>query len=63
MSEELKVLVVDDEITVCKSCMKTLIQEDYVVDYSLNGEDALKKIAVSSYDLVLCLINYLTFNG
>lgn len=53
MSEELKVLVVDDEITVCKSCMKTLIQEDYVVDYSLNGEDALKKIAVSSYDLVI----------
>jgi len=53
MSEELRILVVDDEITVCNSCIKTLIQEGYAVDYSLNGEEALKKIAIGNYDLVI----------
>jgi len=53
MSEELRVLVVDDEIAVCNSCMKTLTREGYTVDYSLNGEEALKKIAIGNYDLVI----------
>ncbi len=53
MAEELRVLVVDDEITVCNSCMKTLSREGYKVDYSLNGAEALKKIAGGNYDLVV----------
>ena len=53
MAEELRVLVVDDEVAVCNSCIKTLTQEGYVVDHSLNGEEALKKIASDNYDLVI----------
>ena len=53
MTKEQRVLVVDDEIAVCNSCMKTLSREGYAVDYSLNGEEALKKISASSFDLVI----------
>jgi CheY-like chemotaxis protein len=53
MAEELRVLIVDDEIAVCNSCMKTLSREGYAVDYSLSGEEALNKIAIGNYDLVI----------
>lgn len=48
-----RVLVVDDEMRVCNSCMKTLKSEGYTVDYALNGEEALEKVADGNFDLVV----------
>jgi FixJ family two-component response regulator len=53
MTKEIRVLVVDDEVGVCNSCMKTLSREGYQVDYVLDGEAALDQIAASPYDLVV----------
>mgnify|MGYP001051190897 CR=1 FL=1 len=55
MSEKNKkrILVVDDEITVCKSIRQAVVSEDYDVDTALSGEEALKKDSEKAYDLVI----------
>jgi CheY-like chemotaxis protein len=39
-----RILVVDDELNICHSCVKVLKKMDYRVDYALNGYDALKMV-------------------
>ena len=48
-----KILVVDDEQTVCNSIKKILSRKGYSVDNSLNAEEAMMKIKSTSYDLVI----------
>lgn len=48
-----KILVVDDEITVCKSISQAILAEEYEVDTALSGEEALKKDEEKNYHLVL----------
>jgi DNA-binding response OmpR family regulator len=48
-----RVLVVDDERTVCSSCEKILSQEGYKVDVALSGEEALGKVKGDGFDLVI----------
>jgi len=48
-----KILVVDDEITVCKSICQAIISEEHEVDSALSGEEALKKEKEKGYDLVI----------
>lgn len=48
-----KILVVDDEQTVCNSIKKILSRKGYEVDNTLNVEEAIDKIEKSSYDLVI----------
>ena len=37
-----RILIVDDEINICRSCTKVLTKLNYEVDYALNGYDARK---------------------
>ena len=48
-----RILIVDDEITVCKSIRQAILSEEYEVDMALSGEEALKKDAEKTYDLVV----------
>jgi DNA-binding NtrC family response regulator len=48
-----KVLVVDDELTVCKSIRQVLVREDYDVDMALSGEEALRKEGERHYDVMI----------
>jgi CheY-like chemotaxis protein len=48
-----KILVVDDEITVCKSIRNAILCDEYTVDTALSGEEALKKDQQECYDLVI----------
>ena len=48
-----RILVVDDELTVCKSIRKVLIREDCEVDMALSGEEALRKEADEPYDVMI----------
>jgi len=48
-----KILVVDDEITVCKSIRQAILSDDYEVDMALSGEEALKKDKDKNYDLIV----------
>jgi DNA-binding NtrC family response regulator len=48
-----KILVVDDEKTVCDSIKKILSRKGYEVDNTLNADDAVQKIKENTYDLVI----------
>jgi DNA-binding response OmpR family regulator len=48
-----KILVVDDEINVCKSIRQAIVKEEYEVDMALSGEEALEMDKKELYDLVI----------
>jgi two-component system phosphate regulon sensor histidine kinase PhoR len=48
-----RILVVDDEPTVCKSIRQVLVREDCDVDTALSGEEALRKDAERPYDVMI----------
>jgi len=48
-----KILVVDDEINVCKSIRQAILSDDYDVDTALSGEEALEKDKERHFDLVI----------
>jgi DNA-binding NtrC family response regulator len=48
-----RILVVDDEETVCQSIKKILSRKGYTVENALNVEDAVKKINNLKFDLVI----------
>jgi DNA-binding NtrC family response regulator len=48
-----RILVVDDELTVCKSIRQVLVREDCEVDMAQSGEEALKKEADEPYDVMI----------
>jgi YesN/AraC family two-component response regulator len=52
-SKEVKILVVDDEITVCKSIRQAILSDEYEVDTALSGEEALKKDEETAYHIVI----------
>jgi len=47
------ILVVDDEITVCKSIRQAIAGDEYEIDLALSGEEALKKDDEKKYDLII----------
>jgi DNA-binding NtrC family response regulator len=48
-----RILVVDDELTVCKSIRQVLLREDCDVDIAPSGEEALRKDAEAPYDVMI----------
>ncbi|HSA97030.1 MAG TPA: response regulator [Acidobacteriota bacterium] len=48
-----RILVVDDEITVCKSIRQAILREDCDIDMSQSGEDALRLEAEAPYDVLI----------
>jgi DNA-binding NtrC family response regulator len=48
-----RILVVDDELTVCKSIRQVLVGSDCDVDMAQSGEEALSKEAEQPYDVMI----------
>ena len=48
-----RILVVDDEEIVLRSCVRILGEGDYALDTARDGSEALKKIDAGAYDLVI----------
>jgi len=48
-----RVLIVDDEDIVVRSCLRILADTDYVVDVARGGREALEKIDESAYDVLV----------
>ncbi len=48
-----RILVVDDEVRVCKSIRQVLLQDDCEVDMAQSGEDALIKEVERPYDVMI----------
>lgn len=53
MAEAPRVLIIDDEPTICKNCVKILSKLDFSIASSLSGHDALKKMEEKTYDVVI----------
>lgn len=47
------ILVVDDEITACKSCRDILSREGHSVEFTVSAREALELIDKKAYDLIL----------
>ena len=48
-----RILVVDDEINVCKSVRQALLNPEYEIEIALSGADALRLENENPYDVVL----------
>ena len=48
-----RILVVDDETTVCQSIKLALADEGYSIDLAASGEEALRRSDLADYDLIL----------
>lgn len=53
MADSARILVVDDELPVCKSVSSALSTENYTVDMALSAEEALTKEQEATYDVVI----------
>jgi NADH-quinone oxidoreductase subunit E/NADP-reducing hydrogenase subunit HndA len=53
MSDDIKILVVDDEPIVIRSCEAVLKAEGFNVESTLSGKDAILKMEQQPYDLVI----------
>jgi len=47
------VLVIDDELTVCRSCQKILSEDGYAVSIALNGREGLERARKEDFDLAI----------
>jgi len=52
-SEPQRILIVDDELNICQSCVKILSKKGYHVSYALNGYDALKLVAEEPFEIIV----------
>ena len=52
-SEKKKILLVDDELTVCHSIRRALVREEYDIDIALSGEEALRMEERKIYDVMI----------
>ncbi len=47
------ILIVDDEVNICRNCEKILSKMDCVVSTAQNGQEALSRIEAESFDVVV----------
>jgi DNA-binding NtrC family response regulator len=52
-TEQRRILIVDDELNICQSCVKILSKQDHHVQYALNGYDALKMMADNPFCVIV----------
>lgn len=48
-----KILIVDDEMTVCRSIQKALLSDALEIDTATGGDEALRKEGEKSYDVIV----------
>jgi DNA-binding NtrC family response regulator len=48
-----RILVIDDEINVCKSVRQALLNPDYEIELALSGADALRLEGENPFDVIL----------
>jgi DNA-binding NtrC family response regulator len=58
-----RILVVDDEVGICQSCVKILSKEGHQVEYALNGYDALRMMQDNPFDLVITDLKMSSMGG
>ncbi len=63
MTSDTKILIIDDEPSICSGCKIILSEQGYDVETSCCGEDCLKKISDDSFDLAILDIKLPDMSG
>jgi len=63
MSAAAKILIVDDELVICKSCEKILRRAGHDVVYTTSGKEALEILAGETFDVVFTDLKMLDMGG
>ena len=58
-----RILVVDDEATVCRSIRQALLCEDYDIDIAMSGEEALRMDENKAYEVMVVDLMMPGLNG
>src|SRR4030042_203440 len=58
-----RILVVDDELGICQSCVKILSKEGHHVEYALNGYDALKMMQQKPFEFIITDLKMSSMGG
>jgi len=58
-----RILIVDDEEKICLNCVKILSRMDCTAEYALNGYEALKRLEIEPYDLVITDLKMTSLGG
>ena len=53
MENSIRILIVDDQVNTCKSLQAILKKSGYHSEYTLKAEDALKRVQVEHFDIVI----------
>ncbi len=61
--KEIRILIVDDSISIVNSLIKILDISGYEADPAYSGHDALRKLAIKDYDLVICAYDMSGMDG
>ena len=48
-----RILIIDDELSICQNCIKILSKIDCEVEYALNGYDALKMMEAEPFEVII----------
>lgn len=57
------ILIVDDEINVCKGCQRIFEEDGFITNYALTGEEGLEKAAHNDFDLIITDMKMPDING
>jgi len=57
------ILVIDDELHICRNCLKILSRDNYDAEYALNGLDALELMESKQFDIVITDLNMSRLGG
>ena len=58
-----RILIVDDEEKICLNCVKILSRMDCAVEFALNGYDALKRLEIEPFDVVITDLKMSSLGG
>jgi DNA-binding NtrC family response regulator len=58
-----RILIVDDEEKICLNCVKIMSRMDCTAEYALNGYEALKRLEIEPYDLVITDLKMSSLGG
>lgn len=59
----IKILIVDDEIVICKSCEKILVRAGHDVKYVTNGRQAIEILAAERFEVVFTDLKMMDIGG
>jgi DNA-binding NtrC family response regulator len=58
-----RILVIDDELSICQNCIKILSKIDCEVAYALNGYDALKMMEAEPFEVIITDLKMSSLGG